>query len=209
MKKILIPFFLLFAFFCRADEVHLKTGAVVNGTIVDETDTSYFIRNESGTLEVIKENVNVVKKDVDFSVPEETTKAQPVVVQNNASPSVNYRDFKNDPNYFAYRHYFFIGLGFLIPGLVLTVSPLLATPSVVNSMLQYNTEENYDFYEGRSYIYWTSFYFSCIGVGVLLDLISIPMFCLANKYYQKVLDKYRIGLDVRDDNLEISMNVAF
>lgn len=206
MKKILISFFLLFAVFCWADEVHLKTGAVVNGTIVDETDTSYFIRSENGTLEVVKENVVEVKKDVDFSVPEEATKAQPVIVQNNASP-IDARDFKRDPNYFAYRHYFLIGLGFLIPGLVFTVSPLLATPAVVNAFVN-NSENNNVFYELTS-VYWTSFYFSCIGIGLLLDLISIPMFCVANKYYQKVLEKYRVGVDVRDDNLEISMNVAF
>jgi hypothetical protein len=35
------------------------------------------------------------------------------------------------------------------------------------------------------------------------------MFYLANKYYQKVVEKYRVGVDVRDDNLEISMNVSF
>jgi hypothetical protein len=57
--------------------------------------------------------------------------------------------------------------------------------------------------------YATSFYFSSIGVGLILDVISIPMFYLANKYYQKVVEKYRVGVDVRDDNLEISMNVSF
>lgn len=207
MKKILIPFFLIFAVFCWADEVHLKTGAVVNGTIVDETDTSYFIKNENGTLEVVKENVAEVNKGVDFSVPEEATKAQPVIVQNNNAAPYNAGDFKKDPNYFAYRHYFLIGLGFLIPGLVFTVSPLLATPAVVNAFT--HLDDGTDDFFGLTSVYWTSFYFSCIGIGVILDLISIPMFCLANKYYQNVLKKYRVGVDVRDDNLEISMNVAF
>lgn len=208
MKKILLPFFLFFAVFCWADEVRLKTGAVVNGTIVDETDTSYFIRSKSGTLEVVKENIAEVKKDIDFSVSEEAVTVRPIVVQNNAEPIVNMGNFKNDPNYFAYRHYFLIGLGFLIPGLALTVSPLLATPAVVNALIEYNENKD-DHWFRTSCVYWTSIYFSCIGVGVLLDLISIPLFYVANEYYKKVLNKYRVGVDVRNDNLEISMNVAF
>lgn len=184
MKKIVFHFFLFFAVFCWADEVHSKANVAVNETAVDEADASYF-------------------NNIDFSVRQETTGTLPITTM---------RDFKSDADYFAYRHYFAIGLGLLIPGLVLTVCPLLATPAVVNALIEMNQGqdmEDYSYFYETECIWWTSFYFSCIGVGVLLDLISIPLFCTANKYYKRVLEKYRVGLDMRDDNLEISMNIAF
>lgn len=193
MKKIFIPFFLFFAVFCYADE----------------TDTSYFIENESGTLKVTKENVAEIKKDIDFTVSEKTVEAQPVIVMNSVEPVADMRSFKNDPNYFAYRHYFSIGLGFLIPGLVLTVSPLLFTPFVVLGFNEHNKNSAWDSADNAAFVYGISSYFTCIGIGVIFDLISIPMFCIANKYYKRILEKYRVGVDVRDDAVEISMNVAF
>lgn len=204
MKKILITLFLLLTFFVFSEEIILKNGSVVNGTIVNETDTSYFVEMPTGILEVAKENVDTVKKDIDFSVPTKTTEIQPINTANSNSPFVSLKDFKNDPNYFAYRHYFAIGLGFLIPGLSLTMTPLLFTPAVVHAFIEQEYED-----VSLGVTWATSLYFSCIGVGLILDIISIPMFYLANQYYQKVLSKYRVGVDVRDDKLEISMNVAF
>lgn len=202
MKKILIYFFLFFATFAWAEKIHLKNGSIVNGRIINENDFSYFVEIESGILEINKENIITIKEDIDFSVSEETTAPQPQITPDSQSPFVSLKDFKNDPNYFAYRHYFLIGLGFLIPGLALTMTPLLFTPAVISVLVEQKQND-------LNVVYATSFYFSCIGVGVLLDIISIPMFCLANKYYQKVLEKYRVGVDVRDDKLEISMNMAF
>lgn len=200
MKKILIPFFLLFTFFTWAQQIHLKSGEIISGSIIDENETSYFVKMTAGTLEIAKENVKTIEKDIDFSVSEETADVQPEIVD--TKPVASFKDFKNNPNYFAYRHYFAIGLGFLIPGLALTMTPLLFTPAVVNALVSNKTPV-------IDVIYPTSLYFSCIGVGLILDVISIPMFYLANKYYQKVVEKYRVGVDVRDDNLEISMNVSF
>ncbi len=201
MKKILIPFFLLFTFFTWAQQIHLKSGEIINGTITDENETSYFVKMPVGTLEIAKENVAEIKEDIDFSVENEAAE----VIK--TKPITSFKDFKNDPNYFAYRHYFAIGLGFLIPGLALTMTPLLFTPAVVNALIDESEKSPRDKDLGVTYA--TSFYFSCIGVGLILDVISIPMFYMANKYYKKVLEKYRVGVDVRDDKLEISMNVAF
>lgn len=200
MKKILIPFFLLFTFFTWAQQIHLKSGEIISGSIIDENETSYFVKMTAGTLEIAKENVETIEKDIDFSVSEKTAEIQPEIV--NTKPKTSFKDFKNDPNYFAYRHYFLIGLGFLIPGLSLTMTPLLFTPAVVNALVSNKTPV-------IDVIYPTSLYFSCIGVGLILNIISIPLFYLANQYYQKALEKYRVSVDVREDNLEISMNVSF
>lgn len=81
---------------------------------------------------------------------------------------------------------------------------MLFTPAVVHAFIEQEYED-----VSLGVTWATSLYFSCIGVGLILDIISIPMFYLANQYYQKVLSKYRVGVDVRDDKLEISMNVAF
>ena len=191
---------MLFTFFTWAQQIHLKSGEIISGSIIDENETSYFVKMTAGTLEIAKENVKTIEKDIDFSVSEETADVQPEIVD--TKPVASFKDFKNNPNYFAYRHYFAIGLGFLIPGLALTMTPLLFTPAVVNALVSNKTPV-------IDVIYPTSLYFSCIGVGLILDVISIPMFYLANKYYQKVVEKYRVGVDVRDDNLEISMNVSF
>ena len=200
MKKILISLFLLFTVFSWAEDIQLKNGTTVKGTIIEENEISYFVKIETGILEVSKENVVNIEEDIDFSVSEKTAEIQPEIA--NTKPKTSFKDFKNNPNYFAYRHYFAIGLGFLIPGLALTMTPLLFTPAVVNALVSNKTPV-------IDVIYPTSLYFSCIGVGLILDVISIPMFYLANKYYQKVVEKYRVGVDVRDDNLEISMNVSF
>ena len=200
MKKILISLFLLFTVFSWAEDIQLKNGTTVKGTIIEENEISYFVKIETGILEVSKENVVNIEEDIDFSVSEKTAEIQPEIVD--TKPVASFRDFKNNPNYFAYRHYFAIGLGFLIPGLSLTMTPLLFTPAVVNALVSNKTPV-------IDIIYPTSLYFSCIGVGLILNIISIPLFYLANQYYQKVVEKYRVGVDVRDDNLEISMNVSF
>ena len=200
MKNILITFFLLFAVFSWAEDIQLKNETTVKGTIIEENETSYFVKIETGILEVSKENVVNIEEDIDFSVSEKTAKIQPEIVD--TKPVASFKDLKNDPNYFAYRHYFLIGLGFLIPGLSLTMTPLLFTPAVVNALVSNKTPV-------IDVIYPTSLYFSCIGVGLVLNIISIPLFYLANRYYQKALEKYRVSVDVREDNLEISMNVSF
>ena len=200
MKKILISLFLLFTVFSWAEDIQLKNGTTVKGTIIEENEISYFVKIETGILEVSKENVVNIEEDIDFSVSEKTAEIQPEIVD--TKPVASFKDFKNNPNYFAYRHYFLIGLGFLIPGLSLTMTPLLFTPAVVNALVSNKTPV-------IDVIYPTSLYFSCIGVGLILNIISIPLFYLANQYYQKVVEKYRVGVDVRDDNLEISMNVSF
>lgn len=200
MKKILISLFLLFTVFSWAEDIQLKNGTTVKGTIIEENEISYFVKIETGILEVSKENVVNIEEDIDFSVSEKTAEIQPEIVD--TKPVASFKDFKNNPNYFAYRHYFAIGLGFLIPGLALTMTPLLFTPAVVNALVSNKTPV-------IDIIYPTSLYFSCIGVGLILNIISIPLFYLANQYYQKVVEKYRVGVDVRDDNLEISMNVSF
>ena len=200
MKKILISLFLLFTVFSWAEDIQLKNGTTVKGTIIEENEISYFVKIETGILEVSKENVVNIEEDIDFSVSEKTAEIQPEIVD--TKPKTSFKDFKNNPNYFAYRHYFAIGLGFLIPGLSLTMTPLLFTPAVVNALVSNKTPV-------IDIIYPTSLYFSCIGVGLILNIISIPLFYLANQYYQKVVEKYRVGVDVRDDNLEISMNVSF
>lgn len=200
MKKILISLFLLFTVFSWAEDIQLKNGTTVKGTIIEENEISYFVKIETGILEVSKENVVNIEEDIDFSVSEKTAEIQPEIVD--TKPVASFKDFKNNPNYFAYRHYFAIGLGFLIPGLSLTMTPLLFTPAVVNALVSNKTPV-------IDIIYPTSLYFSCIGVGLILNIISIPLFYLANQYYQKVVEKYRVGVDVRDDNLEISMNVSF
>ena len=196
MKKILISLFLLFTVFSWAEDIQLKNGTTVKGTIIEENEISYFVKIEIGILEVSKENVVNIEEDIDFSVSE----IQPEIA--NTKPKTSFKDLKNDPNYFAYRHYFLIGLGFLIPGLSLTMTPLLFTPAVVNALVSNKTPV-------IDVIYPTSLYFSCIGVGLVLNIISIPLFYLANRYYQKALEKYRVSVDVREDNLEISMNISF
>ena len=94
MKKILITLFLLLTFFVFSEEIILKNGSVVNGTIVNETSTSYFVEMPTGILEVAKENVDTVKKDIDFSVPTKTTEIQPTNTANSNSPFVSLKDFK-------------------------------------------------------------------------------------------------------------------
>lgn len=200
MKKILISLFLLFTVFSWAEDIQLKNGTTVKGTIIEENEISYFVKIETGILEVSKENVVNIEEDIDFSVSEKTAEIQPEIVD--TKPVASFKDFKNNPNYFAYRHYFAIGLGFLIPGLALTMTPLLFTPAVVNALVSNKTPV-------IDIIYPTSLYFSCIGVGLILNIISIPLFYLANQYYQKVVEKYRVSVDVQEDNLEISMNVSF
>lgn len=200
MKKILISLFLLFTVFSWAEDIQLKNGTTVKGTIIEENEISYFVKIETGILEVSKENVVNIEEYIDFSVSEKTAEIQPEIA--NTKPVASFKDLKNDPNYFAYRHYFLIGLGFLIPGLSLTMTPLLFTPAVVNALVSNKTPV-------IDIIYPTSLYFSCIGVGLILNIISIPLFYLANQYYQKALEKYRVSVDVREDNLEISMNVSF
>ena len=200
MKKILISLFLLFTVFSWAEDIQLKNGTTVKGTIIEENEISYFVKIETGILEVSKENVVNIEEDIDFSVSEKTAEIQPEIA--NTKPVASFKDLKNDPNYFAYRHYFAIGLGFLIPGLALTMTPLLFTPAVVNALVSNKTPV-------IDIIYPTSLYFSCIGVGLVLNIISIPLFYLANQYYQQALEKYRVSVDVREDNLEISMNVSF
>lgn len=202
MRKILITFFLFFTIFSWAEDIQLKNGTTIKGFIIEENETSYFVKIETGILEIAKENVVTILKDIDFSVSDEATKTQSEIIHKTGSSFVSLKDLKNDPNYFAYRHYFLFGLGFLIPGVSLTITPLLFTPAVINVLVSNETPI-------IDVIYPTSLYFSCIGVGLILNIISIPLFYLANQYYQKALEKYRVAVDVQEDNLEISMNVSF
>ena len=147
-----------------AEDIQLKNGTTVKGTIIEENEISYFVKIETGILEVSKENVVNIEEDIDFSVSEKTAEIQPEIVD--TKPVASFKDFKNNPNYFAYRHYFAIGLGFLIPGLALTMTPLLFTPAVVNALVSNKTPV-------IDIIYPTSLYFSCIGVGLILNIISL------------------------------------
>ena len=92
MKKILISLFLLFTVFSWAEDIQLKNGTTVKGTIIEENEISYFVKIETGILEVSKENVVNIEEDIDFSVSEKTAEIQPEIVD--TKPVASFKDFK-------------------------------------------------------------------------------------------------------------------
>lgn len=183
MKEGFVLLFLAVGVMLAAETFQLQSGERVNGTIVSETETAYILATQFGELKIEKSQIKRDNQTIPFSAS----------------------TYKKDLDYTAYKKYFGIGLGFFIPGMTFMFVPLIFTPMVV---------EYWVFSLRHGYLpttYPIALYFSCISVGLISSLISIPFFLEANQYYKKVLRKYYVTFDagIKKDSLELVMNVSF
>lgn len=194
MKRMIILLFSLSSLCLFADVIYLKTGDKISGTVISETNDVYNIKTSFGDLSIEKEKIKEITPDPPSSLPS---------FQHNAKQNVPMSQaYKQDFSYVTYKKYLGIGLGFLIPGLVFTTIPaIFITPAVVDCMFRTPFVP----------IAPIASYFTCISIGVILDLISIPFLFTADKYYKKNLEKYQVRLNggIGKDSVEVALNISF
>lgn len=120
--------------------------------------------------------------------------------------------YKSDVLYSDYRRNIGFGLGFIIPGLVFAVMPLIIGTWPVANYFAIMSSPDFSWdYNSLGLLAPASIYFSCIFVGLVAVGVSIPFFLKAEKSYKAVLKKYELAIDVgsRNDGVAIAMNVSF
>lgn len=186
MKKTIFIAALL-ACFCCAFASEIPFG-VSGGKIVSTTDGAYTVETGVGVTTVHKSDAQHKKNKgvVDFR----------------ASSFL-----KDNIDYVAYKKNLKIGLGFFIPGTVFMATPLLFfTGLAVTAFRNYDpAQDNADIVSGLSC------YFLSIGLGLILELISIPFFVTADNHYKRAVERCKVSFNAgfSNDSLKMAMNVSF
>lgn len=192
MRKVFFTILILIVSICttHADTLfRMSDGTGITGKIISITDSSYIVENEDGSI------ISIDKSDVKR-------------IKNKSTPNfrMNY-PLTNNVDYHAYKRDFKIGLGFFIPGIIITSIPtLFCTGIVVQNLITYDTHA-----KQSDVIAGISCYFLSIGVGVLLDLISIPFFISADKHYRRAIEQCKVSFDTgfTQESLKVALNVSF
>lgn len=191
MKKTFFIITILLACICSTfanTSFRMSDGTRINGKIINVTNDTYIIETEDGIITINKSEVQRIK--------------------GRTTPDFRIKfPLKNNINYHAYKKNFNIGLGFFIPGTIITAVPILfCTGFTIKGFMDYEHNENKaDIAAG------ISCYFLSIGIGVILDLISIPFFVTADKYYRRAIEQCKVSFDTgfSQDSLKVAMNVSF
>lgn len=191
MKKTLFIITILAACICNvfADtSFRMSDGTRVSGKIINVTNDSYIVETKDGIITINKSDVQRIK--------------------GRTTPDFRIKfPLKNSVDYHTYKRNFNIGLGFFIPGTIITAIPtLFCTGFVVQGLMEYDSApDKSDIAVG------VSCYFLSIGIGVILDLISIPFFITADKHYRRAIEQCKISFDAgfSQDSLKMAMNVSF
>lgn len=192
MKKAFLTILILIVCICTtyADTLfRMSDGTRINGKIISVNDNNYIIESEDGSI------ITIHKSDIKR-------------IKGKTTPDfrMNY-PLKNNVDYHAYKRDFKIGLGFFIPGIIITSIPtLFCTGIVIQNLITYDTHERQS-----DVIAGVSCYFLSIGIGVILDLISIPFFISADKHYRRAIEQCKVSFDAgfSQESLKVAMNVSF
>ncbi len=196
MKKIIIGLcFFTVVFILNAsaivtndNEVILKSGEKISGKIVFVDDAIVKIKSEGIDYSIKKNDI----RKINFS-KNDSENDNEVVTENKTNNEDNKHnevsdDFKANM-YSNYKEMLNAGFGFLIPGLVMTFTPLIfgTAPIVyaINNLHALNYNE---------FMIPLSFYFGIIGTGVIFIGLSAVFFSIAGYLFNKYVKSYSISM---------------
>ncbi len=190
MKTFVLIIFILFAgSFLFGDEVILKSGEKINGKIVFFDDAIVKIKSEGIDYSIKKidiREINFSKNDSEGN--DEKVESESETDNRNNSSSTASDDLKN--NMFGnYKEMLGAGFGFLIPGLIMTFTPVIFGTAPIVYAINYLNALSY-----HEFIIPLSFYFGFIGTGVIFIGLSVVFFSIAGYLFNKYVKSYGISM---------------
>ncbi|MBN2544831.1 MAG: hypothetical protein JXB50_03475 [Spirochaetes bacterium] len=207
MKKI---FILMLILFCSitifAEVISLKNGEKIKGKIISADDNSITVETSFGKMVIDKEKIEtIIYDDSKISEKEESKKNKD---DDDEEKELENR-LKNDILYQRYKSLLNAGIGFIIPGAICTLTPLIFfTPLITSALQQYGaTLFNYPLF-----VFGFTWYAGVMGVGILLDVAAIIFFVFAGKTFNdwmnsKKISKITIYSDFNGANINLGVGL--
>ncbi len=199
---ILISGFLLFG-----DEVILKSGEIINGKIIFFDDFVVKIESEGVMYSIKKENVreiNFLKDNADSKDKVKDIEDEGNENDSKKNKSRSSSDSFKSNMYDSYKSMLNAGFGFMIPGLILTFTPLIFGTVPIVMAIRFDNALN-----TREFFIPLSWYLGLIGVGLIFDAAAVVFFAVAGYIFRKYVKSNKVSLISGFNNDSTYMAIRF
>jgi len=179
MKKIFILILILLCSISLfAEVITLKNGEKIIGKIVSADDNSVTIETSFGKMIVDKQKIETIIYDSSKTSESEEPKRDR---DRERDEEKKYKEsLKNDVLYQRYKSMLHAGTGFIIPGAILTLTPLIFfTPLIVSAF----SHSGMLLFEYPEFVFGFTWYVGAMAVGLLLDIGAIIFYVFAGKTF--------------------------
>ena len=215
-KAIFIILFVSFLSMIYGEVIILKDQDVIKGIITNQDENFVYIKTKYSDIKISKEKIGSIyftneeyeksklKNDErneeyeEYDSEENYNKKK----RNNKKNKILNDNIENDFSYIMYKKHKRMGVGFVIPGSILTaITTIYFVPMVSYGLIFSST--------GFSLLFLHLMFGIFAIMGVIFLIASFVNFGISNKHFKIWADKFSLGVNANDKKIQFGLKFSF